>query len=82
MAKQTIESIAQDAGYPLTQVYNLAWRLNAVYAGQREASMAARRVGKRFFTRLATYTTDHDADGWHATVYPDTARARTFGLLG
>lgn len=82
MPKQTIESIARDSGYPLTQVYNLAWRLNAVYAGRREASMAARRVSKRFFTQLATYTTDHDADGWHATVYPDTARARMFGLLG
>lgn len=82
MAKQTIESIARDSGYPLTQVHDLAWRLNTAYASQREASVAARRIGKRFFTRLATYTTDHDADGWHATVYPDTARARQFGLLG
>lgn len=82
MAKQTIESIAQDSGYPLTQVHNLAWRLNTAYAGQREASMAARRVAKRFFTRLATYTLDHDEHGWHVTVYPDTARARQFGLIG
>lgn len=64
-------------------VHELVYEVNEHFDGYNAAFKAGKRLVKRYFPNLGTFTLAHDEDkGWYVTLYRDEQRARQLGLIG